>query len=216
MLRGADGSWDMNRWKETRRRFVSGAVGASIVGLAGCGGSPGTGVEDAAEEDGAGAETTAAEPTEGETTEAETETTEEPTTEAETAETETTEEGTAGAETTEAGGADAEEELPEGVSEEEFVFGPVPEEYRTATSQADEQRDPDDLQSKESVRFQEASEAEEAGLITPGPNCGNCAEYIPDVNGDGFGACARVEGYIDPEDWCVLWESIEEAEAEGS
>jgi len=201
----------MSRWKETRRRFVSGAVGATVVGLAGCGGSPGTGVEDAAETE---AETTAADATEVETTEVET--TEEPTTEAETAETETTEEGTAGAETTEAGGAEAEEELPEGVSEEEFVFGPVPEEYRTATSQADEQRDPENLQSKESVRFQEASEAEVAGLITTVPNCGNCAEYIPDVNGDGFGACARVEGYIDPEDWCVLWESIEEAEAEGS
>ena len=211
MSRRPDRSRDVNRWKETRRRFVSGAVGATVVGLAGCGGSPGTGVEDAAETE---AETAAADATEVETTEVET--TEEPATEAETAESETTEEGTAGAETTEAGGAEAEEELPEGVSEEEFVFGPVPEEYRTATSQADEQRDPENLQSKESVRFQEASEAEEAGLITPGPNCGNCAEYIPDVNGDGFGACARVEGYIDPEDWCVLWESIEEAEAEGS
>ena len=186
-----DRSGAMSRWKETRRRFVSGAVGASIVGLAGCGGSPGTGVEDAAETE---AETTAAEPTEAEATE----------------------EPMAEAETTEAGGAEAEEELPEGVSEEEFVFGPVPEEYRTAESQAGEQRDPDNLQSKESVRFQEAADAEEAGLITPGPNCGNCAEYIPDQNGDGFGACARVEGYIDPEDWCVLWESIEEAEAEGS
>ena len=172
----------MNRWKETRRRFVGGAVGAAVVGLAGCGGSPGTGVQDAAEEGTTEAETPGAEATE------------EP----------TTEEGTTEAE--------AEEELPEGVSEEEFVSGPVPEEYRTAESQAGEQRDPDDLQSKESVRFQEASEAEEAGLITPGPNCGNCAEYIPDQNGDGFGACARVEGYIDPEDWCVLWESIEEAE----
>ena len=123
----------------------------------------------------------------------------------------TTEDGT-----TEGAGGEMEEELPEGVSEEEFESGPVPEEYQTATSQAGEVRDPDGLQTKEAVSFQEAADAAEGGFITPGPNCGNCAEYIPDVNGDGFGACAKVEGYIDPEDWCVLWESIEEAEAEGS
>ncbi|WP_416840056.1 hypothetical protein [Haloferax sp. DFSO52] len=107
-----------------------------------------------------------------------------------------------------------EEELPEGVSEEEFVFGPVPEVYQMALSQANEQRDPELLVSKESVQFQEAEDAFDAGLAVEGTNCGNCAEYIPDKNGDGFGACAKVEGYIDPEDWCILWESIEDAEAE--
>ncbi|KAB1197893.1 MULTISPECIES: hypothetical protein [Haloferax] len=107
-----------------------------------------------------------------------------------------------------------EEELPEGVSEEEFERGPVPEPYRMALSQANEQRDPEILLSKADVQFQEADDAFEAGLAVEGTNCGNCAEYIPDINGDGFGACAKVEGYVDPEDWCVLWESIEEAEAE--
>ncbi|WP_396611369.1 high-potential iron-sulfur protein [Haloferax sp. S1W] len=111
-------------------------------------------------------------------------------------------------------GQEHEEELPEGVSEEEFVHGPVPEAYRTALSQAGEKRNPDELFTKEATQFQEATEAVEAGLAQEGQDCGNCAEYIPDKNGDGFGACARVEGYIDPEDWCSLWESIEEAEAE--
>nr|WP_241966869.1 hypothetical protein [Haloplanus aerogenes] len=109
---------------------------------------------------------------------------------------------------------DHEEERPEGVSEEEFEHGPVPEPYRTALSQAEERRDPDQLARKEDVSFQEAEAAVEAGSAEPGEDCGNCAEYIPDKNGDGFGACAKVEGYVDPADWCVLWESIEEHEAE--
>jgi hypothetical protein len=109
---------------------------------------------------------------------------------------------------------DHEEELPEGVSEEEFERGPVPEPYRTALSQAAERRDPERLARKEDVAFQEAEAAVEAGSAEPGQDCGNCAEYISDKNGDGFGACAKVEGYVDPADWCVLWESTEEHEAE--
>lgn len=105
---------------------------------------------------------------------------------------------------------DHEEELPEGVSAEEFEHGPVPEPYRTALSQAGERRDPEQLARKEDVSFQEAEAAVEAGSADPDENCGNCAEYITDKNGDGFGACAKVEGYIDPADWCVLWESPEE------
>ncbi|ELZ92969.1 hypothetical protein C440_12649 [Haloferax mucosum ATCC BAA-1512] len=116
--------------------------------------------------------------------------------------------------TTETGDDDHEEELPEGVSREEFERGPVPDAYRTARSQADEERNPDELFPKADVKFQEATDAVEAGLTQSGRDCDNCAEYIPDKNGDGFGACARVEGYIGPEDWCSLWESIEEAEAE--
>lgn len=102
-----------------------------------------------------------------------------------------------------------EEELPEGVSEEEFISGPVPEPYRTAESQGGNRRDPENLQTKQAVRFQEAEAAVDAGLITPGPHCGNCAEYVPDMNGDGFGACAKVEGYIDPQDWCAIWQPLD-------
>lgn len=101
------------------------------------------------------------------------------------------------------------EELPEGVSEEEFVSGPVPEEYRSATAQGGGSRNPDDLLTKADVQFQEAQAAVEEGLITAGPNCGNCTHFIPDQNGDGFGACARVEGYIDAQDWCTIWAPLD-------
>jgi len=106
-------------------------------------------------------------------------------------------------------GAESDEELPEGVSAEEFETGPVPEPYRTATSQGDETRDPDTLVSKADAQFQEAEEAVEEGLAQEGNNCGNCADFIPDQNGDEFGACAEVEGYIDEADWCALWEEYE-------
>jgi len=101
------------------------------------------------------------------------------------------------------------EELPEGVSAEEFETGPVPEQYRTATSQGDETRDPDALVSKADAQFQEAEEAVEEGLAQEGNSCGNCADFIPDQNGDGFGACSEVEGYVDEADWCALWEEFE-------
>jgi len=100
------------------------------------------------------------------------------------------------------------EELPEGVSEEEFERGPVPEEYRTALSLGREERDPDDLTAKADVGFSEYDEADEYSLHEPGMCCVNCADYIPDKNGDTFGACAEVEGYIAVEDWCGIWEHI--------
>ena len=123
--------------------------------------------------------------------------------------------GIAGCTGGDGGAGEEEEELPEGVSEEEFEKGPVPEQYRTASSQADEERNPDSLVTKESVKFQEAADAVEAGLAEEGQSCENCAEFIPDKNGDGFGACAKVEGYIGAEDWCAIWESVEEEQDEG-
>jgi hypothetical protein len=110
---------------------------------------------------------------------------------------------------------DHDEERPAGVSAETFEHGPVPEPYSEAASQAGELRDPTALTTKEASKFQEASDAVAAGLADTGETCETCAEYIPDENGDGFGACAKVEGYIGPEDWCALWESIEEHEAGG-
>lgn len=104
------------------------------------------------------------------------------------------------------------EEVPEGVSQEEFDNGPVPEPYRTALSQANERRDPEALVAKDDANFQEADETVAAGDAEEGQTCESCAEFIPDKNGDGFGACAKVEGYIGADDWCALWESIEEAE----
>jgi hypothetical protein len=102
------------------------------------------------------------------------------------------------------GEGEAEEELPEGVSTEEFQRGPVPEAYRSARSQGGESRDPNQLVAKSAVTFGEASEVGPGG-----ETCENCHEFIPDKNGDGYGACTRVEGYIGAEDWCDLWESVE-------
>jgi hypothetical protein len=104
-----------------------------------------------------------------------------------------------------------EPEIPEGLSEDELPTAEVPEVYRTAESQAGEQRDPDNLQSQEAVNLQESVEAIADGTAAPGQSCGNCAEFIPDKNGDTWGACAAVEGYVAAEDWCTVWESVSDA-----
>jgi hypothetical protein len=103
-----------------------------------------------------------------------------------------------------------EPEVPEGMSEEELATAEVPEEYRMASSQAGEERDPDDLVGQEEVNLMESVDAIEEGMAPPGQSCGNCAEFIPDKNGDTWGACARVEGYIAVEDWCTVWEHVSE------
>jgi hypothetical protein len=103
-----------------------------------------------------------------------------------------------------------EPEVPEGMSEDELATAEVPEAYRTADSQGGEERTPDDLSSHEDVNLMESVEAIAEGMAQPGQSCGNCAEFIPDENGDTWGACAAVEGYIAVEDWCTLWEHITE------
>ena len=105
---------------------------------------------------------------------------------------------------------DDDEERPEGVSEEEFVNGPVPDVYLSATSLANEQRDPDNLNAKADVAFSEYEEALENDAHQPGTCCGNCGDFIPDKNGDEFGACAEVDGYIDGADWCAIYEPLPE------
>ncbi|MFC4541344.1 high-potential iron-sulfur protein [Halosolutus amylolyticus] len=104
------------------------------------------------------------------------------------------------------------EERPEGVSEEEFARGPVPDVYLSATSLGGEERDPDALQSKADVDFSEYEEAEENEAHRAGTCCANCDEFVPDRNGDEFGACVAVEGYIDGADWCTIWEELPEPE----
>jgi hypothetical protein len=106
-----------------------------------------------------------------------------------------------------------EPETPEGMSEEELATAEVPEEYRTATSQGDEERNPEDLRTQEEVALTESVDAAAEGISQPGQSCGNCADFIPDKNGDGWGACAEVEGYIAVEDWCSVWEGLGEHES---
>jgi hypothetical protein len=100
--------------------------------------------------------------------------------------------------------------VPEGLSEAELPTAEVPEAYRTASSQGGEERNPDDLRSHEEVNLTESVDALADGLAPPGQSCGNCAEFLPDRNGDSWGACAKVEGYIAVEDWCTVWEHISE------
>ncbi|MDT3435091.1 high-potential iron-sulfur protein [Haloarcula sp. 1CSR25-25] len=103
-----------------------------------------------------------------------------------------------------------EPDVPEGMSEAELATAEVPEEYRTASSQVGESRDPEDLFSHEEVNLMESVDAIEEGIAPPGQSCGNCAEFIPDKNGDTWGACAKVEGFIAVEDWCAVWEHVSE------
>jgi hypothetical protein len=74
---------------------------------------------------------------------------------------------------------------------------PVPQEYRTATAQDGTERNPDGVSTKSAVKYQ--SEPKD------GQQCSGCRFYIPDKNGDGVGACAIVEGKIDPSAWCASY-----------
>jgi nitrous oxide reductase accessory protein NosL len=78
----------------------------------------------------------------------------------------------------------------------------VPEEYRTAASLNDRQRDPDALSAKSDVNYQSEPDG--------GQQCSGCAYYIPDRNGDGVGACSIVEGNIEPSGYCVSYAAYDE------
>jgi hypothetical protein len=106
-----------------------------------------------------------------------------------------------------------EPETPEGMSEDELATAEVPETYRTATSQGGEERDPNELRTQEAVALMESVDAAAEGVSPPGRSCGNCSEFIPDRNGDEWGACAKVEGYVAVEDWCSIWEGLGERES---
>lgn len=74
-------------------------------------------------------------------------------------------------------------------------LGPVPDEYATATSQGGVDRNPDSLTKKSTVSYQSQPK--------DGSKCADCRFYIPDKNGDDLGACAIVEGKIEPSGYCT-------------
>lgn len=80
------------------------------------------------------------------------------------------------------------------------LSGPVAEEYRTAEAIGGQRRDPDRLYSKSGVNYHRAVDDRQ---------CANCAFYVPDKNGDGLGACAIVEGYVEPDGWCSVYERVD-------
>lgn len=85
--------------------------------------------------------------------------------------------------------------------DENDLSGPVSEDYETATSQDGSERNPEDLYSKSDIDYQSEPRNEE--------RCEDCAFYISDKDGDGLGACTEVEGYIEPEGWCTLYQRYE-------
>jgi hypothetical protein len=78
---------------------------------------------------------------------------------------------------------------------------PVPDEYATATAQDGTQRSPESVAEQSSVAYQ--SEPKD------GEQCTDCRYYIPDKNDDGLGACAVVEGTIEPAGWCASFVQYE-------
>ncbi len=79
--------------------------------------------------------------------------------------------------------------------------GDLPDEYVTATAQDGTERSPDSVATKEAVMYQ--SEPKD------GQQCTDCRFYIPDKNDDGLGACAVVEGTIEPQAWCSSYVEYE-------
>jgi len=78
----------------------------------------------------------------------------------------------------------------------------VPEQYRTATALGGQQRDPNGLSTKDAVSYQSQPK--------DGQQCSGCRFYIEDQNGDGQGACAIVEGNIDPSAYCVSYAPVQD------
>lgn len=78
--------------------------------------------------------------------------------------------------------------------------GTVPDAEATGVAFEGEDRDPDLVQAKDAdaVNYQH----------TPNGNeyCGNCEEFVPDEDGDGYGACLLVAGKIHACDYCDLYE----------
>lgn len=80
--------------------------------------------------------------------------------------------------------------------------GDVPEAYRTATSIGGDERDPDGISSKDAAAYQESPSGDR--------QCSNCRYYIEDKNDDDVGACAIVEGEIEPDAYCARYIRYEE------
>ncbi|MFB6133840.1 MAG: hypothetical protein ABEJ55_02520 [Halanaeroarchaeum sp.] len=72
----------------------------------------------------------------------------------------------------------------------------VPDAEATATTLGGQTRPADPGQTRDGVGYQHVPNG--------GDYCGNCSVFVPDEDGDGFGACALVEGTIHRCDYCTL------------
>lgn len=75
----------------------------------------------------------------------------------------------------------------------------LPDAEATGTSLSGGQREPGNQSAKDNASVMLQHEPSD------GQNCGTCALYVPDQDGDGFGACTTVAGKIHPCDWCLLY-----------
>ena len=73
----------------------------------------------------------------------------------------------------------------------------LPDSEATGTALEGEARETGLQQEKDGVSYQHTPKGEEY--------CGNCEEYVPDQDGDGYGACLAVAGKIHPCDWCEVY-----------
>ena len=80
----------------------------------------------------------------------------------------------------------------------------VPESERTAESIDGIQRDPDDLRARGDVAYR--CEPQNYQL------CANCRFFIPSTTTEPIGACAIVEGRVQSQDWCGLYEPTKRIE----
>lgn len=164
--------------RNPRRTFLQLVGSATVIGLAGCTSDQGTdGGSDDTETASTGTESEGTETTAGNTQR-----------ETSTQSTSTEPHGT------DTIGTRTEEPTANGTP---ALSGPVPAVYRTATSLGGSERNPDSLAPKSAVQYQSHPKN--------GQQCSGCVFYIPDKNGDGLGACSIVEGYIQPEGWCISY-----------
>jgi hypothetical protein len=75
----------------------------------------------------------------------------------------------------------------------------LPDAEATGTSLSGGEREPGNQSPKDNASVMLQHEPSD------GQNCGTCALYVPDQDGDGFGACTTVAGKIHPCDWCLLY-----------
>ncbi|MFB6070482.1 MAG: hypothetical protein ABEJ76_05605 [Halanaeroarchaeum sp.] len=73
----------------------------------------------------------------------------------------------------------------------------VPDAEANAQSLIGQARPDDPTQTKADVDYQHTPNGEQY--------CGNCSLFVPDANGDGFGACVSVGGKIHHCDYCALY-----------
>lgn len=81
----------------------------------------------------------------------------------------------------------------------------VPDEYVGVESLGGKSRPEEPAQEKHSVSFDHTPQ--------DGAYCGTCKFFVPDQNGDEFGACTDVKGKIHPCDSCGRFEAYEGSDA---